>query len=146
WVRVPVLLAVTLVLSALTYRWVEVPFQRGRLPLSAGRPALALWPLALVVVRAGSAFAVDHGERAVAQRTEAAQEWFEENPQALVAADGRNTPEDVAAAVAWARQGAPLPPDLDLDGLGDDVWNVHYSCFAGWRRTSHALCPVGDED
>ncbi len=146
WVRTPALLVITLALSALTHRFVEVPFQHGRLPLSKGRPALALWPIALVTVLLASGLAVGHGERAIAEREQAARDWFDRNPTALVTADGKSTAKDVAKAVRWAERGAPLPPELDIEGLGDDVWNREYKCFATWKKDQHELCPVGDKE
>lgn len=144
--RTGLLLAITLALAVVGHHLVERPFLRrgGRRTRSRRRYGLVLWPAAVASVLATTTLAHAHADEVVAAQRERADAYFTQHPEALDRPEAATIEEDVAAAVARARDGAELPPDIDLRRLSRDVWRYRYECSAWWDMTSHELCPVGD--
>lgn len=52
--------------------------------------------------------------------------------------------QSVAAALALADAGAPLPPSFDPYAVRDDKWNNSYSCYADYGDSVAPVCTYGD--
>jgi peptidoglycan/LPS O-acetylase OafA/YrhL len=137
-------LALTLIfgLSALTYRFVEEPFRRGRL-WSRPRLGVALYPLSL-----GLALVVALTGRAWIDR----ELGIDGDNPAITTADfvGKQLSKDphvalVQASTLAAEQGQPIPSDLSpgLLGLRQDTAPLG-DC--DYRTGVRRLCPHGDVD
>lgn len=152
--RAIVLIAASVVLAALSYRFVELPFQRGRVRMPRRTGHLILWPVAAVTVIAVSVGATWQTQQQLQQAQAAAASWYEQHPATAspspeAAEDAPDPLETVHAqlsqALADADAGAPAPPSLDLAAQKDDVFQNPYPCVAWWGSTSTKICPQGDE-
>jgi len=157
-----VLVALTLVLSALSLYLVESPFRTGRLAVARGPRALVLWPATLALVVGSVAIASAHADTAQRSREAAAREWFEQHrPQLPTPTGSTSTGPATAAptapapavpvsrlleqAVRAADAGAPIPPDLpNLRGLKKDVWMTWFTCYLDFDTSRGSICPLGD--
>ncbi|KQY62597.1 MULTISPECIES: acyltransferase family protein [unclassified Nocardioides] len=142
-----VLLVLTLVLSELSYFFVEQPFQHGKVRMVRGRWSLVLWPVSLALV-AGTAMASNqYSEGELAKSREAAQRYYQEHPEALQEAKPRNITKALRHSLKLADDGAPLPPELvNGDLLGRDIWQEPFPCYASFDDPTTKLCPAGDLD
>jgi peptidoglycan/LPS O-acetylase OafA/YrhL len=139
-----IMLALILAASAASYHWIEMPFQRHKLPhLTKGRRALALWPaaaaLALVAGTSSQAYAGYQVDVAKAN----AEEWFKENPDVLET-DDKPVTGVLKKTIAAAEEGAPLPPEVEFDAT--DSWAERGGyCYAGYGETKlDGDCVYGD--
>ena len=155
----PVLLALALGLTVVSYHLVEQPFRHGRL-VGRGTRALVLWPAALAAVLAGTSVAVAHSDASLAARmgtgsARPAPLVAEDEPVPARRAEDRRTlpplpqPQSVAdllrRAVADSERGAPLTfPMSNLPGLDDDSWHWAYTCNSSMDVTRSRICPTGD--
>jgi peptidoglycan/LPS O-acetylase OafA/YrhL len=131
---------VILVLSALSYRFVEEPFRRGQGPLGNRWRAIAIYPAGLVIVlavSAGGRVYVDHelggGHHASITTAEFHSAKLSKDPHVAL----------VEASVLAARQHRAIPSDLSppLLGLRQDTASLG-DC--DYRTGTHQLCPNGD--
>ncbi|MFJ9389894.1 acyltransferase family protein [Nocardioides sp. NPDC101246] len=139
-----IMLALILAASAASYHWIEMPFQRHKIPhLTKGRRALALWPaaaaLALVAGTSSQAYAGYQVDVAKAN----AEEWFQENPDVLDT-DHKPVTGVLKTTVEAAEEGAPLPPEAKFDA--SDSWAERGGyCYAGYGETKlDGDCVYGD--
>ncbi|MFE6508170.1 acyltransferase family protein [Nocardioides sp. NPDC057767] len=139
-----IMLALILAASAASYHWIEMPFQRHRIPhLTKGRRALALWPaaaaLALVAGTSSQAYAGYQVNVAKAN----AEEWFQENPDVLET-DDKPVTGVLKTTIEAAEDGAPLPPEAKFDA--SDSWAERGGyCYAGYGETElDGDCVYGD--
>ncbi|MGY0538766.1 acyltransferase family protein [Nocardioides sp. YJ-D4] len=139
-----IMLALILAASAASYHWIEMPFQRHKIPhLTKGRRALALWPaaaaLALVAGTSSQAYAGYQVDVAKAN----AEEWFKENPDVLET-DDKPVTGVLKKTVKAAEEGAPLPPEVEFDAT--DSWAERGGyCYAGYGETKlDGDCVYGD--
>ncbi|MER6973230.1 acyltransferase family protein [Nocardioides sp. NPDC000445] len=139
-----IMLALILAASAASYHWIEMPFQRHKIPhLTKGRRALALWPaaaaLALVAGTSSQAYAGYQVDVAKAN----AKEWFKENPDVLET-DDKPVTGVLKKTVKAAEEGAPLPPEVEFDAT--DSWAERGGyCYAGYGETKlDGDCVYGD--
>jgi len=147
WVGTSALLAITLVLSSLSYHFVEQPFQTGRVPRLRGLRFLALWPVSLAMVLLGAQLATSYGEAELERSREQAAAYYEKHPEALQRARPRQVEQALRDALALADEGAPVPPSLDnLERLGRDIWQGPFKdCYASFPDTDHEICSAGAE-
>ena len=116
------------------------------------RRALALWPIALLVILAGTAEASGYSQHQQEQQVADAKAWWSKHPQVRLtvaptsapAASPQAVTDELSQAISIARQGAPLPPGIRPAHLRDDVWqrNDRYLCDPDPRRAS--TCTLGD--
>ncbi|MEU0313875.1 acyltransferase family protein [Nocardioides sp. NPDC006273] len=139
-----IMLALILAASAASYHWIEMPFQRHKIPhLTKGRRALALWPaaaaLALVAGTSSQAYAGYQVNVAKAN----AEEWFADNPDVLET-DHKPVTGVLKKTIKAAEEGAPLPPEAKFDAT--DSWAERGGyCFAGHGDTRlDGDCVYGD--
>ncbi|WP_141778572.1 acyltransferase family protein [Nocardioides albertanoniae] len=139
-----IMLALTLAASAASYHFIEMPFQRHKIPhLTKGRRALALWPaaaaLALVAGTSSQAYAGYQVDVAKAS----AKEWFADNPDVLET-DDKPVPGVLKTTVKAAEEGAPLPPKVEFDAK--DSWAERDGyCYVGYGETQlEDKCAYGD--
>lgn len=164
--RVGVELALMLGLSVASYHLVEQPFQQRRIRLlSRGRRALALWPVALAIVLAGTTGAAAYATHQQRHRDQASAAWWAAHhptgPTGPTTSPGpgrsrQSSPPvpDIQAelrqAVQLAEQGAPFPPGLAVDRLANDSWQTVFHCYASeyGARPPHdptsPACTLGD--
>ncbi len=129
-------------LSALTYRFVEEPFRRGRF-WARPRVGVALYPLTLVmvlVVAVGGRAWIDHelgisGDNPAITTADYQGEKLSKDPHVAL----------VQASTLAAEQGEPVPSDLvpPLLGLRKDTAPLG-DC--DYRSGLRGLCPNGDVD
>ncbi|NGN95057.1 acyltransferase [Nocardioides sp. KC13] len=139
-----IMLALILAASAASYHWIEMPFQRHKIPhITKGRRALALWPaaaaLALVAGTSSQAYAGYQVDVAKAN----AEEWFKENPDVLET-DDKPVTGVLKTTIEAAEDGAPLPPEAKFDA--SDSWAERGGyCYAGYGETElDGDCVYGD--
>ncbi|MGO1769995.1 MAG: acyltransferase family protein [Microbacterium sp.] len=142
---------ISVALAALTFHFVERPFQRKQVPvLSQDRRTLWLWPLSVVLILATAFAASSWGVMRQNAEQEQAAEYFDENGyQALTPTEDPDAvQDDLSEAVDVAESGAPIPPDYDAENLKDNRWNdlVTDDCYAGSGETSADVCFYGDTD
>jgi peptidoglycan/LPS O-acetylase OafA/YrhL len=142
--RISLLLAVTLVVSVLSYLLVERTFQRG-LPSLRGPRGLVLWPATLALVVGSTVAATAHAESVMARERGISDRWFAAHPEAKAAPAPSSIPDAIAQAVALARSGAPLPA-VDLEEHHRDVWRTDFPCFASFDASTSQLCSYGDKE
>jgi len=159
-VRTTALIAIAIVVAALSYWLVEQPFQKRSIRLPRKTGALLLWPVAVVLVVATSIGAIAHAGQVNAEAQAAAAQWYEHHPASsptpstsgpAAAADSPalQAPLDairaqLTQALAEADAGAPVPPGIDWDAHKKDIFQDVYPCVAWWEQTSTQICPVGD--
>ncbi|GGR45036.1 peptidoglycan/LPS O-acetylase OafA/YrhL [Nocardioides luteus] len=139
-----IMLAMILAASAASYHWIEMPFQRHKIPhLTKGRRALALWPaaaaLALVAGTSSQAYAGYQVDVAKAN----AEEWFADNPE-LLETENKPVTGVLKKTIKAAEDGAPLPPEVEFDA--EDSWAERGGyCYAGYGETKlDGDCVYGD--
>jgi len=138
--------AISLVLASASYHLVEKTFQNWRLP---GLRTLWFWPASVVIVicvALGASMLAD--VRAHAQQR-AAQEYFEEHGyQPVEGSDIDEVQDTLDDAVQVAESGAPVPPDLDGDGIRKETWVdvVTRECYASTGDDDTKVCEFGDVD
>jgi len=139
------LVALALLLSEASYRWVETPLRHPGFHMLHARRALVLWPAAGAFVAASCLAAVAYADRALESRQDEAKHYYADR---LEQREGEPVPAVRAVlreALADADAGAPIPfPLPNLEHLGRDVWQTKYTCYLSWDDTSKDLCPVGD--
>ncbi|WP_162602446.1 acyltransferase family protein [Nocardioides daejeonensis] len=140
------LLVLTLVLSSLSYHFVEQPFQTGRVPKLAGKRFLVLWPASLALVLVGSQLATSYGDAALERSRQEAAAYYDKHPEALRSAQRTDIEKSLQDALRLADEGAPVPPQLkNLERLGRDVWQGPFrGCYASFPDTTAKICPAGD--
>lgn len=141
-----VLIALTIALSWLCYRWVETPF-RGtkRRGLHATVRSLALWPAALAMVLAPAAV-IYQSTMAQSSTTAAAAQKVAQK-EATKPSAVSSLQKQVATASDKAKSGQSLPTKLvpSLLHLPDDRTEPSDACWAGTReKIEHKICPQGD--
>ncbi len=145
-----VAVAAALVLSALSHRFVELPFQRKQVPvLSHGLRSLVLWPVALVLAVGSGWMTTGYAAYAEKERAAQAQAWFASNPVPDTAAESGGVPRvqrELRSALEIADRGGPIPgPVIDME-LGEDRWQKSYGdCYANYGATRNPDCTLGDE-
>ncbi|GGO64819.1 acyltransferase [Microbacterium nanhaiense] len=138
--------AISFVLALASYHLVEKTFQNWRLP---GLRTLWFWPASVVIVicvALGASMLAD--VRAHAQQR-AAQEYFEEHGyQPVEGSDIDEVQDTLDDAVQVAESGAPVPPDLDGDGIRKETWVdvVTRECYASTGDDDTKVCEFGDVD
>ena len=141
--QVLVALVLIVALSALSYRFVEEPFRRGKLLQGASWRSIVLYPLGVVLVVAGAGIGrdyVDHqigagGDNAAIRTSDFAGRDLSKDPRVAL----------VQASVLAAEEGRAVPSDLtpELLGLRKDVAPLG-DC--DYRTGTRELCPTGDPD
>jgi peptidoglycan/LPS O-acetylase OafA/YrhL len=145
------LVAVSVLLAALSYYFVEEPFRRGRVPaLSRGRGSLTLWPATAACVVLATLAAYGFAEYRAAEAEKERRAWFADRG-VHISVDRSSGVREVQRAlrqeVSLAREGAPLPPDLvNSEHLSRDLWQIEYPCRARWKQDTTRICPVGDTE
>ncbi len=137
-----------LVLSGLTYRFVEEPFRAGRVARTLRRPrALVLYPVSLGLVAATCVGGWQWSDSRLQERGD--------NPPITVAGDHEGTVALVRASVDAASRDIAVPSDLtpDLVQLRDSIAdvgkcdyndNVQALCVRGDQEGSRTLVVIGD--
>ncbi|WP_105565714.1 acyltransferase family protein [Microbacterium halophytorum] len=138
-------------LAALTFRFVERPFQEKRVPIFSGnKRTLWLWPLSVVLVLATAFTASTWGVHRLNNERAAAAEYFDEHgyQELTPTEDPEAVEEDLEEAVEVAEEGAPIPPDYDGETLRDAKWTdlVSADCYAGEGETETEICRYGDPE
>lgn len=137
-VRRALLVALAVVLAAISYRWVETPFRVGQVWQRRRRQALALWPAAVAVVMATVGVAgTQTSGLAQAERVQL------DDRQSTAQVDLRLAVEHAATR---SLAGRPLPKALTPapDRLREDNWAIPAQCWADITETRSDLCPMGD--
>ncbi len=127
-----------LVVSGLTFRFVEEPFRAGRVARTLRRPrALVLYPISLGLVAATCVGGWQWSDSRLQERGD--------NPPITVAGDHDGTVALVRASVDAASQDLAVPSDLtpDLVRLRDSIADVG-KC--DYNENVRALCVRGDQD
>jgi len=142
---------ISVALAALTFHFVERPFQRKAVPwVSTGNRPLWMWPLSVALVLLTAFAASSWGVQRMAIEKQQAAEYFEENgyQDLTPTEDPDAVTEDLEKAVDVAEDGAPIPPDYDGETIRDDKWNdlVTSDCYASEGETSADVCYYGDTD
>ncbi len=136
------LIAIAILLSWLSYRWVETPFRTAKVFRRRNVRTLVLWPVALAVVLVPTAGIYQSTVAQVPTPTRP-------SPKQVMKASTGGLRGDVIAAAEKAKKGAALPSALrpNLVDLADDKTEPADGCWASGRsQTSHKICPVGDKD
>lgn len=145
WVGTVLLVALTLLLSELSYRLVEVPFQHGRVPRMRSRFALVLWPASVAVVVASTSLASGYADSALQQREAEAASYYKENPEALKEVSEKRVEKEIRQSLKLADKNAPIPPKLQNgESLSTDIWQDRFDCYASIDDSKTKICPVGD--
>jgi peptidoglycan/LPS O-acetylase OafA/YrhL len=143
------LMAGAMVVSALSYWFVETPVRRASL-LSRNRlTALVMWPAtAAVLIAAVSVVQAQYGHSPAAAAE--AQLTATVGPGSAESTEQSRDPvvNAIGTAAELARTGSPLPRELkpSLDELFDDVSRSPGKCGAGRDDTTHEICELGDTD
>ncbi|RNI20889.1 acyltransferase family protein [Flexivirga caeni] len=138
------LIAVTIGLSWLSYRFVEKPFRSKRRARHATLRALALWPVALTLVLVPTMVVYQFTTRST-MTAAAAQQLAAKKAAAKSAVSSLR--DEVASAAEKSQSGASLPTTLvpSLVHLADDRTEPPDGCWADTKaKTSHKICPEGD--
>ncbi|MDQ1584693.1 MAG: hypothetical protein QOH80_58 [Actinomycetota bacterium] len=153
------LVVVLVGISWLSYRVVETPFRTSRGLSRNPRRAILLWPVALATVLGVTLAAYPGSVGSTLTPSTTAGPASLAQHASTSTADGRGAPalvasvtpqtlrQDVLAAAALARTGAPLPSNLqpNLRALWLDVSRPPPGCSAAKvPETSHRLCALGD--
>ncbi|MEU0267867.1 acyltransferase family protein [Nocardioides sp. NPDC006303] len=146
-----VAVAAALLLSALSHRFIELPFQRKQVPvLSHGLRSLALWPAALVLAAGSGWLTTGYAAYAEKERAAEAQAWFAANEVPDTAAETGGPPQvqrELRAALDIADRGGPIPPAVLGEEITEDRWQKTYGdCYANYGDTRGADCTLGDTD
>ena len=142
--------AAALVLSALSHRFVELPFQRKQVPIfSHGLRSLVLWPVALVLAVGSGWMTTSFAAYAEKERAAQAQAWFAANEVPDTAAETDGVPRvqrELRSALKIADKGAPIPGPVIDEELSEDRWQKSYGdCYANYGDTRNPECTLGDE-
>jgi peptidoglycan/LPS O-acetylase OafA/YrhL len=158
----PVLLALVVAASVLSYHVVENPIRHERLPGLRDLRSLALWPVVLALVLVVSAWSSAYAARRFEARAGAGSHVGRLAPDLQVhrAAGGhgrahRRAPAlhlpdpDVQALIDASLRAADrhrqIPfPLVNLEHLTDDVWQRTFDCYAGFEEDHHRICSRGD--
>ena len=135
--RRALLVALSVGVAWLSYRYVETPFREGHVWQRSRRRALALWPAAVgVVLLAVTAVGATTGGATAAH----AVLDPDQNPAAT------DVKVAVANAVTRAKAGEPIPKALTPSPLAlkDANWKLPAGCWAGTDASSHRVCSFGD--
>ena len=146
-----VAVAAALLLSVLSHRFIELPFQRKQVPvLSHGLRSLALWPAALVLAVGSGWLTTGYAAYAEKERAAEAQAWFAANEVPDTAAETGGPPQvqrELRAALDIADRGGPIPPAVLGEEITEDRWQKTYGdCYANYGDTRGADCTLGDTD
>ena len=104
-----------------------------------------MWPVALASVVLATVWAGTHATKAFQERVAGAGLAI---ARAAVD-DAPPRPVPIARRLAKAARlvdaDAPIPlPLQNLDGLKNDVWQSHFTCYSSWNNVGHKICPLGD--
>lgn len=140
-----VLIALTLLLSWLSYRYVETPFRHRKKHRFANLRSLALWPTALAIVIV-PAMLVTQRTMAQSNTTAAVAQHLAEKKATKPSAVTSLRKQVVAASTAAkAKHALPSPLAPSLVHLADDRTEPPDDCWAGNQvKTEHKICPQGD--
>jgi peptidoglycan/LPS O-acetylase OafA/YrhL len=147
------IVALSVGLSYLTWRWVEEPFRTSEWFKAEKSNSLALWPAALAVALCSILAVTQSLQAGELQRTSAAAAAApapvpisqEEVLPGETAVDAGA--EAVKSSVLAARANAPIPVALTpaIDLIDADIFEMP-GCTAGDGETSSEICPQGDTD
>lgn len=144
------MVGISVALAALTFHFVERPFQRKAVPIfSRDRRTLWLWPISVAVILATAFAASSWGVHRMAVEKEQAAEYFDENGYQDLSPteDPDSVKDDLEKAVDTAEDGAPIPPDVDSETIQNDKWTdlISKDCYAGTGERDTDVCYYGDE-
>jgi len=146
------LVALSIGLSYLSYRYVEQPFSRTEWLKDVKARSLALWPAAITLcILAVLLVSTSLRDASVARAVDAAAAEpapvFSVAPNESGTAGAQSDPvaEVVAASVAAVGAAAPIPSPLSppIDAVGDDVDEL-VGCSASAGQTTNDICTYGD--
>ncbi|TQL69353.1 peptidoglycan/LPS O-acetylase OafA/YrhL [Nocardioides albertanoniae] len=149
-----VAVAAAVVVSALSHRFVELPFQRKQVPVfSHGLRSLVLWPLALVLAVGSGWMTTSFAAYAEKERAAQAEKWFETNDvpdgadEGAIDDDGApRVQRELRSALEMADKGAPIPGAVIDKELSADRWQKSYGdCYANYGETRSPKCVLGEE-
>ncbi len=142
------LVVTALLVSALSYYFVENPLRRSRGPWLAGRRGIALWPVAVGLTLVTVLGAVRYVDVQFVRLEQPSASFDIASVPAgeRVRLNGEPIHDALAISVDESRVGAPIPFPLknDLANLREDSWQQPAACTAGNLASSHTLCPIGD--
>lgn len=139
------LIALTMALSWLCYRFVETPFRSKRRARRVNLRALAMWPAALTLVLVPTMWV--HQTTLARPTTTTATAHQVAQQEATKKSAISSLRKEVTSASAKAHAGKPLPTKLmpSLLHLTDDRTEPADECWAASKaETSHKICPEGD--
>ena len=113
-------IGISVALAALTFHFVERPFQRKQVPVfSVDKRTLWLWPISVVAILAVAFAASTWGVHRQAVEQQQAAEYFDEHgyQDLKPTEDPDAVQEDLSKAVDVAEDGAPIPPDYNGESL-----------------------------
>ncbi|RCS58819.1 acyltransferase family protein [Microbacterium sp. JB110] len=144
-------IGISVALAALTFHFVERPFQRKQVPVfSVDKRTLWLWPISVVAILAVAFAASTWGVHRQAVEQQQAAEYFDEHgyQDLKPTEDPDAVQEDLSKAVDVAEDGAPIPPDYNGESLREDKWTdlVSSDCYAGDGEQDADVCFFGDTD
>ncbi|GGR59946.1 peptidoglycan/LPS O-acetylase OafA/YrhL [Nocardioides luteus] len=150
-VEMAVAVLAAMVLSALSHRFVEVPFQTKQVPvLSHGLRSLVLWPVAVVLAVGSGWLTTGYAAHAEKVRAAEAEAWFAANPVPDTAAETGGPPQvqrELRAAIDIADRGGPIPAEVIGKDIGQDRWQKSYpDCWANYGDTRVSDCELGEKD
>jgi len=138
------LMAVAIVVSWLSYQFIEMPVRQAKSLSRDRRKALVMWPVTVAVVIAAVGGVALRNQPAAAEvrYVPPAVDYEPETKQ-----DTGDPLRDAAGLAAeLARAGHPLPKGLrpSLEHLKTDVSRPGPGCYAERDATTHKICTVGD--
>ena len=145
-ISAPLVIAISLVLASLSYRFIEKTFQGWRLPRLR---TLWFWPVSVGLVVAVALGSGALGDARFRAQQEQAQEYFDDHGFQDVAGDDIDDVQDTLdEAVEIAESGAPIPPNIDGETIQEAKWSdlVGGACFAGEGERDADICHFGDKD
>jgi peptidoglycan/LPS O-acetylase OafA/YrhL len=146
------LVAIAAILGCLSYYVVERPFRRPGTWWRGSRRGLLLWPVAVGAAIGSTIWSAHLVSVAEQEQRQRSLDYYQghqdqEMPQPGSPSDAPTVADRIARSLALADANAPIPfPLKNLEGLGDDLWNRVFDCYAGYDETSVPMCPLGDVD
>jgi peptidoglycan/LPS O-acetylase OafA/YrhL len=136
------LMVAAIVVSALSYRFVETPVRRAPFLSRRRLTALVMWPVtAAVLISSVAVVRSQYGQPAAA-----AEAGYSTPTAGTGQGSGEAVVTMVRSAAELARAGSALPRGLkpSLDDLWDDVSPPPAKCSAERDDTKHPICTLGD--